>query len=162
MPDVTRKAGIRIIMLNILFREDEHEIRYTDSYFNNNYQDEWLEDPLVKQIIQDIDSSQVISPQIVSSPVLGAIPVTQISGGAKAVILMLKKPELLIHGNSCGDNCAAWIDKIGKMQDIYIHLTYPMRFPENVILTVMDTNTVCNSYPEYVKEYLKWSQSTQS
>lgn len=42
-------------MLNILFREDEREIRYTDSYFNNNYQDEWLEDDLVKQLIKDID-----------------------------------------------------------------------------------------------------------
>ncbi len=116
----------------------------------------------MRQMIRDIDTSEVITPQIVNSPVLGAIPVTQISGGVKAVILMLKKPELLIHGNSCGDNCAVWIDRIGKMQDIYVHLTYPMRFPENVILTVMDTGVVCNSYPEYVKEYLKWSQNTQS
>ena len=80
-------------MLNILFREDESEVRYTDSYFNNNYQDEWLEDTLVKQMIRDIDNSEVLSAQVVLSPVLGAIPVTQISGGVKAVILMLKRPE---------------------------------------------------------------------
>ncbi len=148
-------------MLNILFREDEREIRYTDSYFNNNYQDEWFEDDLVKQIIKDIDLSDVLNAQIVISPVLGAIPVTQISGGAKAVILMLKKSELLIHGNSCGDNCAEWISRIGKMQDIYVHLTYPMRFPDDVELTVIDTGVTCNSYKEYVEEYLKWSQSIQ-
>ena len=148
-------------MLNILFREDEREIRYTDSYFNNNYQDEWFEDDLVKQIIKDIDLSDVLNAQIVISPVLGAIPVTQISGGAKAVILMLKKSELLIHGNSCGDNCAEWISLIGKMQDIYVHLTYPMRFPDDVELTVIDTGVTCNSYKEYVEEYLKWSQSIQ-
>ena len=148
-------------MLNILFREDEREIRYTDSYFNNNYQDEWFEDDLVKQIIKDIDLSDVLNAQIVISPVLGAIPVTQISGGAKAVILMLKKSELLIHGNSCGDNCAEWISRIGKMQDIYVHLTYPMRFPDDVELTVIDTGVTCNSYKEYVEEYLKWSQRIQ-
>ena len=148
-------------MLNILFREDEREIRYTDSYFNNNYQDEWLDDELVKQIIKDIDQSDVLNAQIVISPVLGAIPVTQISGGAKAVILMLKKPTLLIHGNSCGDNCAEWISRIGKMQDIYVHLTYPMRFPDDVELTIIDTGVKCNSYKEYVEEYLKWSQSIQ-
>lgn len=148
-------------MLNLLFREDEREIRYTDSYFNNNYQDEWMEDELVKQMIRDIDLSEVISPQIVMSPVLGAIPVTQISGGVKAVILMLKKPEQLIHGNSCGDNCAEWISKVGKMQDIYVHLTYPMRFPDDVQLKIMDTGVECNSYQEYVEEYLKWSQNTQ-
>lgn len=147
-------------MLFINFYEDEREIRYTDSYFNNNYQDEWMEDEEVKQIIRDIDSSELLNSQIVISPVLGAIPVTQISGGAKAVILMLKMPHLLIHGNSCGDNCAVWIDKIGKKQDIYVHLTYPMRFPEDVQLTVLDTGTVCNGYQEYVKEYLKWSQNT--
>lgn len=147
-------------MLYIKFNEDSQEIRYTDSFFNNNYQDEWMDDEQVKQIIHDIDSSEVLSPQIVMSPVLGAIPVTQISGGAKAVILMLKMPQLLIHGNSCGDNCAAWIDKIGKAQDIHVHLTYPMRFPDNVCLTVLDTGTLCSSYNEYVKEYLKWSLNT--
>lgn len=148
-------------MLHILFREDEREVRYTDSYFNNNFQDEWMEDELVKQIIRDIDGSDLISAQIVLSPVLGAIPVTQISGGAKAVILMLKMPELLIHGNSCGDNCAEWITKVGKMQDINVHLTYPMRFPDDVELIVDDTDTYCDSYQAYVKEYLKWSQNIQ-
>lgn len=51
-------------MLNILFQEDEREIRYTDSYFNNNFQDEWMEDDLVKQMIRDIDASEVVTPQI--------------------------------------------------------------------------------------------------
>jgi len=148
-------------MLYILFREDPEEVRYTDSYFNNHYQDEWFEDSIVRQIIKDIDSSEVIDRQIVMSPVLGAIPVTQISGGAKAVILMLKIPKLLIHGNSCGDNCALWISKIGEMQDIYVHLTYPMRFPDDVRLTIMDTNTRCDSYEKYTEEYLKWSQGIQ-
>lgn len=101
-------------MLHILFREDDREIRYTDSYFDNNYQDEWMEDEKVKQIIRDIDKSELVDVHIVLSPVLGAIPVTQISGGAKAVILMLKMPELLVHGNSCGDNCADWIARIGN------------------------------------------------
>ena len=112
-----------------------------------------MEDALVKQMIRDIDNSEVLNAQIVISPVLGTIPVTQISGGVKAVILMLKRPELLIHGNSCGDNCAQWIDRVGKMPDIYVHLTYPMRFPDDVRLTVMDTGTLCNSYEAYVKEY---------
>jgi hypothetical protein len=148
-------------MLHLLFREDEREIRYTDSYFNNNYQDEWMEDPLVREIIKEIDQSELIGTQIVMSPVLGAIPVTQISGGAKALILMLKSSDLLIHGNSCGDNCAKWIAKIGDMKDIYVHLTYPMRFPDDIRLIVDDTDTVCESYEAYVKEYLKWSQNTK-
>ena len=50
-------------MLFINFYEDEREIRYTDSYFNNNYHDEWMEDEEVKQIIRDIDSKHFIMVQ---------------------------------------------------------------------------------------------------
>ncbi len=34
-------------------------------------------------------------------------------------------------------------------------MTYPMRFPDSVRLTVVDTDTLCSSYQEYIKENLK-------
>ena len=42
-------------------------------YFDNVWEDEWLEDPLVKQMIKDVDNSEVISPHLIESPVLGPI-----------------------------------------------------------------------------------------
>lgn len=46
-------------MLNVKFGFDEKCIRDIDFYFENVYEDEWLEDNLVKQMILDIDQFKV-------------------------------------------------------------------------------------------------------
>lgn len=51
------------------------------SYFDNVYEDEWLEDEFVKEMIQAVDHSSVINAHIIESPVLGAITPRELSGG---------------------------------------------------------------------------------
>lgn len=152
-------------MLYIKFTHDEDYIHGIDSFFNHSYEDEWFEDPIVKQIVKDIDNTEIVSPNLAISPVLGPIPPTKISGGSKAVIQMLKRPVIISNitgkqlahpGNSCGDNCASWIYKISKMRDILLHLTYNMKFPDDVELTIVETGTVCKSREEFVKEWFAW------
>ncbi len=58
------------------------------SYFDNVYEDEWIEDPFVKEMIQDVDSSTVISAHIIESPILGPITPKELSGGVKVLILI--------------------------------------------------------------------------
>ena len=72
-------------MLYITFKQPENFNRDVDVYFNNRYEDEWLEDPVVKQIVRDIDHSEILSNRAVESPVLGIIPLTRISGGDSGV-----------------------------------------------------------------------------
>ena len=50
-------------MLNIWYCGGNVEV-LTDAprYFDNVWEDEWLEDPLVKQMIKDVDNSEVFSP----------------------------------------------------------------------------------------------------
>lgn len=43
------------------------------SYFDNVYEDEWIEDDFVKEMIKDVDKSTVISAHVIESPVFGAI-----------------------------------------------------------------------------------------
>lgn len=143
-------------MLFIKFGADEREIHNIDSYFDNSYEDEWFEDETVKEIVRDIDKTEIVSPHVAISPVLGSIPVTSISGGSKALILMLKRPDILHPGDSCGNNCAEWICRIASMHDFTMSLTYPMKFPEDVTLTVLDTGRLCHSRPEFIEEYLAW------
>ena len=81
-------------MLYVTFKQPENFNRDVDVYFNNRYENEWLEDPVVKQIVRDIDHSEILSNRAVESAVLGIIPITRISGGAKALILMLKQTGL--------------------------------------------------------------------
>ena len=48
-------------MLHIHFGDVEGMIDYIDSYFNNNFEREWFDDPLVREMVRDVDKSEVIS-----------------------------------------------------------------------------------------------------
>ena len=66
-------------MLNIIFNrgtkdiENENYVFSPDTYFKYNYEDEWFEDKLVKEMVLDVDSSVVESAYAINSPVLGII-----------------------------------------------------------------------------------------
>ena len=62
------------------------------SYFKYDYEESWIIDPMVKEMIQDVDSSTVIDSGIIDSPVLGKIPPTALSGGVKTLILVGMNP----------------------------------------------------------------------
>lgn len=52
-------------MLSIRWGTTEDTIELVDSVFDNNYEEEWFEDPLVSEMILDVDKSKVLSPPIV-------------------------------------------------------------------------------------------------
>ena len=60
----------------------------TASYFKFDYEDEWITDPFVKEMILDVDKSVVLDSGVIDSPVLGKIPPTGLSGGVKTLILV--------------------------------------------------------------------------
>ena len=64
----------------------------TASYFKYDYEEGWIVDPMVKEMIQDVDNSTVIDSGIIDSPVLGKIPPTALSGGVKTLILVGMNP----------------------------------------------------------------------
>ena len=76
-------------MLKIVFGEIENSIYHPPTYFDNQYEDEWITDPLSVEMIKDIDRSEVISAHLIESPVLGPISPKEISGGVKTLILMM-------------------------------------------------------------------------
>lgn len=117
-------------MLNIRFGATDSTITYVDGFFNSDYEDEWLLDPFVQEMVLDIDKSKILSPNCIESPIFGQIPPTRLSGGVKALILMLKTDEE-IWATACGDNCAKWITKIAEMKDLTICLEHFMSFEDN-------------------------------
>ena len=106
-------------MLKIWFRgsKDIEVLADSDSYFDNVWEDEWMLDPFVQQMILDIDKSKVIGPHLIESPVLGPIGPKDLSGGTKTLILMLKDDSFIYNLSNCGDNCAKWVLEIGKQKD---------------------------------------------
>ena len=117
-------------MLSVRFGTIENTIIDVDNYFDFEYEEEWLEDDLVKQMILDVDKSEVLDVGVVKSPILGLIHPTEISGGVKALILMLKTDDE-IWATACGDNCSKWILKIAEIKDITISLEHFLDFGDN-------------------------------
>lgn len=115
-------------MLKVLFGNCEDAIYNTSVYFKNTYQDEWITDNLSVEMIKDIDRSIVIGPHVIESPVLGAISPKELSGGVKTLILIYKDPSKIFNASTCGDNCAKWLLKLGKMGDIVVNLRHIMDF----------------------------------
>ena len=97
-------------MLSVYLGELEPVIYHPPTYFDNQYEDEWITDPLSVEMIRDVDKSEVVSPHLIESPVLGPVSVKEISGGVKTLILMaFDQSGKIFNASACGDNCAKGI-----------------------------------------------------
>ena len=103
----------------------------TSVYFKNTFRNEWLTDPLIVDMIKDIDNSEVLGNGAIKSPVLGVIAPYTLSGGVKTLILIYKEPEKIFNASNCGDNCAKWLLKICEEKNITINLRHLMDFGDN-------------------------------
>ena len=145
-------------MLKIVFGEVENTIYHPPTYFDNQYEDEWITDPLAVVMIKDIDKSDVVGTHLIQSPVLGPISTKEISGGVKTLILMaFDKSGKIFNASACGDNCAKWIVEIGKNKDLTINLHHVMDFSSvtEFEALMLNTGVIVHSYEEYLEETLK-------
>ena len=140
-------------MLQIHYGIRENTVSLVDSYFKHNFDAEWLNDDLVKEMVLDVDKSKVIAPYCIDSPVLGQISPFMLSGGVKALILMLKT-NYIVNASMCGDNCSKWIIKIAEEKDLEIDLEHVMYFDDTPAdkfrAVLINKNVVLNSYLEYL------------
>lgn len=135
--------------------QDERYIDTPSVYFDNAYDDNWLRDAFAKEVIADIDQSELIDVDCVKSQVLGMIPITRIAGGTKTLILMKNDSEHIFNASSCGDNCARWILQIAEEKDLIIRLGHIMRFPDSIEAIILNSGVEVKGYKQYVSEYLK-------
>lgn len=76
-------------MLTIIYGDESNCVYNTNVYFKNTYEPEWFETELAKQIVREVDDSEVLSSECIQSPVLGQIPPERLSGGVKTLLLIL-------------------------------------------------------------------------
>ncbi len=118
-------------MLSVFYGDMKEAIYNTSVYFKNTFRDEWLTDPLIVDMIKDIDNSEVLGNGAIKSPVLGVIAPYTLSGGVKTLILIYKESDKIFNASNCGDNCAKWLLKIGEEKNITINLRHLMDFGDN-------------------------------
>lgn len=135
-------------MIFVTFKRPDDMIEFVSGYFDHNYEDEWLEDPLVREMVLDVDNSEIVSPYCVISPILGQIPITKISAGIKAVILMLKQDKP-VWTPACGDNCTKWIAEVGKVKDITIFVGHYLHFADDFDAVCIDDNRQIHTVYEW-------------
>lgn len=138
-------------MLNIYYGNMPEAIFNTAVYFKNVYEDNWITDPEAREMILDIDRSVVIGGAVIDSPVMGKIAPTALSGGVKTLILIKNEPDKIFNASTCGNNCAKWILRLGKEQDITINLRHIMDFgDEPFTVNILNANQIVHSMKELV------------
>lgn len=111
---------------------------YTEQYFKmpdirfNNLcvsHSEWFNDPVVEQMVLDIDRTKHVKDFMFESPILGTIPPQMLSGGFKGLVLILKDVS-----NNCrvyastmfGDNCVEWLRRLSFKVDFSLLMCHPL------------------------------------
>ena len=132
----------------------DNVVKAIDPFFDSGYEDEWLLDPMVKEMIRDIDKSEVIGVHLIDSPVLGPIPPSELSGGVKALICMLcDDSDYIQDATNCGDNCAVWIQRISQKKELTVRLGYIMRFSDEEYfdIVIMNNGAHVDNYHDFVR-----------
>ena len=138
-------------MLNIFYGDMPEAIYNPRVYFKNVYEDDWITDPLSKEMIADVDRSIVIDSGIIDSPVLGKIPPLSLSGGVKTLMLVWNVPDEIFNASTCGDNCAKWFLKMGRARDITINLRHLMDFGDGEFeIRILNTGKIVHSMLELI------------
>lgn len=138
-------------MLNIFYGDMEGAVYNTASYFKYDYEDDWIIDPFVQEMIQDIDQSTVLDSGVIDSPILDKIPPVGLSGGVKTLILVKFEKDKIFNASTCGDDCAKWLLKIAESEDRTINLHHLMNFgKEPFNIRILNTNQIVHSMKELV------------
>ncbi len=144
-------------MLNVYFGNMPEAIYNTAVFFKNDYEDEWMLDPLVKEMILDVDKSQVLDSGVIDSPVLGKIPPVSLSGGVKTLILVLFEPGKVFNASTCGDNCAKWLLKIAENEDRTVNLRHIMDFGRGPIeIKILNNGEIVHSMKELTETAIEY------
>lgn len=139
-------------MLSVYLGQMDQAVYHPPTYFDNQYEDEWITNPLSIEMIKDIDHSDVISAHLIESPVLGPISVKEISGGVKTLILMaFDASGKVFNASVCGDNCARWILRLGREKDLTINLRHIMNFgDEGFEIKILNTQETVHDMKQFV------------
>lgn len=145
-------------MLHIFFGDMPDAIYNTSVFFKNTYQDKWITSDLSKEMILDIDKSEVISPTLINSPVFGSMSPVQLSGGVKTLMLIAYDKKHVFNASNCGDNCAKWILKIAELRSlqhekVVINLRHLMDFGDGEFkIKVLNTGKTVKNMAELIPE----------
>lgn len=127
-----------------------------DTWFNNQADRKWLLERLSREMIKDVDKSEVVSENLIQSSRLGPIPPMWLSGGVKTLILIDHDLSHVFNASACGPNCAKWLLRIGQEKDVLVRLGYIMDFGEEPFdIKIENTGLTVHSMPALLDEIIE-------
>ena len=146
-----------IALLHVFYGDMPEAIFNTAVFFKNSYDDAWIVDDFSRQMIKDVDKSEVMGTGVIDSPVLGKIAPERLSGGVKTLMLVKFMPDMVFNASTCGNNCAKWLLKIAENEDRTVNLRNIMNFgDESFDIHVLNTNQVVHSMRELLPIAIKY------
>ena len=140
-------------MLHIYFGDYPEAIYNTNVYFDNTYKDKWITKSISKEIIKDVDKSEVLDEKTILSPIFGNMSPKKLSGGTKTLLLIDNDSKKVFNASTCGDNCAKWILKIAQDRKVVINLRHLMDFGKDEFkIKVINTSKIVYNMSELVLE----------
>lgn len=129
---------------------------HPDYSFDLYMQDSWFDDPVVKQIVKDIDDADVISAYAIKHPVFKAINYSMLSSTCRSIILMYKLPDEVVNATYCGEKGSDWVLRLSEKRDVKIVLNYAMLFNRDFNAIIANGNEHIVSRKEYYACALKY------
>lgn len=140
-------------MLNVFFGNMPDAIYNTAVYFKNTYQDSWITNESSREIIKDVDKSDVVSASLIQSPVLGSITPLMLSGGVKTLLLVKFDRSHVFNASTCGDNCAKWLLRIAQDRKVVVNLRHVMDFGHDGFkLRVVNSGAIVTNMMDLLRE----------
>lgn len=137
-------------MLHLLYSLGEDDYRLSgDGWFEHQLDLTCLNNEFSKRVVLEIDKSEVVSENLIISPILGAIPPSMISGGSKTLITMMYDPSVKFDLAAMGDNCFRFLAEICSIKDIFVcsdglRLLYKNGFYGDIYIDNNDTIVKCD------------------
>lgn len=125
-----------------------------DEYFDSVFKCNWITTEFAKKVIKAIDKTEVITENVLKSPVLGTMPPQWLSDGTKGLLLLKydTRKDVVLRSNAFGNNCAPYILEIAREKDIVLigrHLINFGEFTDDI--EVLNVPKVCHGHAEYIQ-----------
>ena len=108
-------------MLHVYVGSNEDAIYPGGKYFDACVDTSVITEDFSRKVIKEIDKSEVVSENLVISPVIGPIPPNYLSGGVKTLMILYKEDKM-VDIDSMGENCFPYLWMLAENKDIKLSM----------------------------------------
>lgn len=112
----------------------------TDIEWIRRFEDDWLVDDYTKQIVKELDNSEVLGNKAIQSPVLDIIPPDWLSATCKNIIMMSKGTDMTFTSSFLSNTASKYLQEISSKHDIHLYMNHMFKYTENQTAILVDDN----------------------